>query len=110
MNDSLSSQQPPTSDDTPAQDTRVSINHLSSGARLLGWLACDGFQTLLVLMMLSAGQQKDHPGSWCRLPHPRGRRGETPGVTAGVCDELKTRKHLMMASGVRWHYLCFVDK
>ena len=27
-----------------------------SCARLLGWLACDGFQTLLVLMMLSAGQ------------------------------------------------------
>ena len=27
-----------------------------SGAGLLGWLACDGFQTLLVLMMLSAGQ------------------------------------------------------
>ena len=25
-----------------------------SGARLLGWLACGGFQTLLVLMMLSA--------------------------------------------------------
>ena len=32
-----------------------------SGARLLGWLACDGFQTLLVLMMLSARQQKGHP-------------------------------------------------
>ena len=39
------------------------FRHLS-GARLLGWLACDGFQTLLVLMMLSAGQQKGHPSSW----------------------------------------------
>ena len=29
-----------------------------SGARLLDWLACDGFQTLLVLMMLSAGLQR----------------------------------------------------
>ena len=28
------------------------------GARLRGWLACGGFQTLLVLMILSAGQQK----------------------------------------------------
>ena len=27
-----------------------------SGARLLGWLACDGFQTLLVSMIQSAGQ------------------------------------------------------
>ena len=31
---------------------------IMSGARLLGWLACDGFQTFLVLMMLSAGQQR----------------------------------------------------
>ena len=38
------------------------------GARLLGWLACNGFQTLLVLMMLSAGQQKGHPSSWRGLP------------------------------------------
>ena len=44
-----------------------------SGARLLGWLACDGFQTLLVLMMLSSGQQKGHPSSWCGLPLRRGR-------------------------------------
>ena len=29
-----------------------------SGATLLGWLACDGFQTLLVLMMLYAEQQR----------------------------------------------------
>ena len=27
-----------------------------SGARLCGWLVCDGFQTLLVSMILSAGQ------------------------------------------------------
>ena len=39
-----------------------------SGARLCGWLACDGFQTLLFLMILSAGQQKGHPSSWLRLP------------------------------------------
>ena len=39
-----------------------------SGARLLGWLACDGFQTLSVLMMLSAGQQKGHLSSWRGLP------------------------------------------
>ena len=44
-----------------------------SGARLLGRLACDGFQTLLVLMMLSAGQQKGHPSSWLGLPLRRGR-------------------------------------
>ena len=25
---------------------------------MCGWLACDGFQTLLALMILSAGQQK----------------------------------------------------
>ena len=35
-----------------------------SGAGLCGWLACDGFQTLLFLMRLSAGQQKGHPSSW----------------------------------------------
>ena len=37
------------------------------GARLRGWLACGGFQTLLVLMILSAGQQKVTPvaGSDC---------------------------------------------
>ena len=29
-----------------------------SGARLCGWLACDGLQTLLFLMILSAGQQR----------------------------------------------------
>ena len=28
---------------------------VKSGARLPGWLACDGFQTLLVLIILSAG-------------------------------------------------------
>ena len=44
-----------------------------SGAGLLGWLACDGFQTLLVMMMLSTGQQKGHPNSWRGLPLPRGR-------------------------------------
>ena len=44
-----------------------------SGARLCGWLACDGFQTLLFLMMLSAGQQKGHPSSWRALPLRRGR-------------------------------------
>ena len=44
-----------------------------SGARLLGLLACDGFQTLLVLMMLSAGQQKGHPSRWRGLPLRRGR-------------------------------------
>ena len=27
-----------------------------SGARLRGWLVCDGFQTLLVSIILSAGQ------------------------------------------------------
>ena len=27
-----------------------------SGARLRGWLVCDGFQTLFVSMILSAGQ------------------------------------------------------
>ena len=35
-----------------------------SGARLRGWLACDGIRMLLVLMLLSAGQQKGHPSSW----------------------------------------------
>ena len=35
-----------------------------SGARLRGWLACGRFQTLLALMILSAGQQKGHPCSW----------------------------------------------
>ena len=44
-----------------------------SGARLLGWLACDGFQTFLVLMILSAGQQKGPPSSWHGLPLCRGR-------------------------------------
>ena len=44
-----------------------------SGARLLGWLACDGFQTLLVLIMLSSGQHKGHPSSWRALPLRRGR-------------------------------------
>ena len=39
-----------------------------SGARLRGWLVCDGFQILLVLMILSAGQQKGHPSSSRRLP------------------------------------------
>ena len=42
-----------------------------SGARLCGWLACDEFQTLLVLMilsMLSAGQQMGYPSSWRELP------------------------------------------
>ena len=29
-----------------------------SGVRLRGWLVCDGFQTLLVSMILSAGQQR----------------------------------------------------
>ena len=43
------------------------------GARLLGWLARDGFQTLLVLMMLSAGQQKGNLSSWRELPLRRGR-------------------------------------
>ena len=33
-----------------------------------------------------------------------------PGVNAGVYGELKSRKHLMMASGVRWRCLCFVNK
>ena len=97
MNDLPPSQQPPTSDDTPARDTSVSRIHLSSvgleqtsatqapnshrwrivfggllalrmaqgpqrrslavsSARLCGWLVCDGFQTLLVLMLLPAGQ------------------------------------------------------
>ena len=28
----------------------------------------DGFQTLLVLMILSAGQQKGHPSTWLGLP------------------------------------------
>ena len=44
-----------------------------SDARLRGWLVCDGFQTLLVLMILSAGQQKGHPSRWRRLPLRRGR-------------------------------------
>ena len=44
-----------------------------SGARLCGWLACGGFQTLLALMILSAGQQKGHLSSWRRLPLRRGR-------------------------------------
>ena len=39
-----------------------------SCARLCGWLDCSGFQTLLVSMLLSAGQQKGHPSSWRRLP------------------------------------------
>ena len=29
-----------------------------SGARLCGWLACGGFQTLLALMILSAGSKR----------------------------------------------------
>ena len=44
-----------------------------SGARLSGWLVCDGFQTLLVSMILSAGKQKGHPSSWRALPLRRGR-------------------------------------
>ena len=44
-----------------------------SGARLCGWLACGGFQILLALMILSAGQQKGHPSSWRGLPLRRGR-------------------------------------
>ena len=32
------------------------------------------------------------------------------GVNAGVCDELKSMKHLMMASEVRWRYLCLANK
>ena len=44
-----------------------------SGARLRGWLACGGFQTLLALMILPAGQQKGHPSSWRGLPLRRGR-------------------------------------
>ena len=27
-----------------------------------------------------------------------------------MCDELESRKHLVMASGVRWRCLCFVNK
>ena len=46
---------------------------VKSGARLRGWLACDGFWTFLVLMMLSAGQQKGHLSSWRGLPLRRGR-------------------------------------
>ena len=48
---------------------------VSSGARLRGWLVCYGFQTLLVLMILSAGQQKGYPSSWRELPIRRGRSG-----------------------------------
>ena len=44
-----------------------------SGARLRGWLVCDVFQTLLVSMILSAGQQKGHPSRWRGLPLRRGR-------------------------------------
>ena len=46
-----------------------------SGARLRGWLVCGEFQTLLVLMILFAGQQKGHPSSWreMRMPLRRGR-------------------------------------
>ena len=44
-----------------------------SGARLRGWLACGGFQTLLILRILFAGQQKGHPSSWRGLPLRRGR-------------------------------------
>ena len=36
----------------------------SGESRLCGWLACGEFQTLLALMILSAGQQKGHPSSW----------------------------------------------
>ena len=39
-----------------------------SGARLRGWLACDDFQTLLVLTIFSAGQQMGYPSSWRELP------------------------------------------
>ena len=44
-----------------------------SGARLRRWLVCDGFETLLVSIILSAGQQKGHPSSWLGLPLRRGR-------------------------------------
>ena len=44
-----------------------------SGARLRGWLVCDGFQTLLVSLILSAGQQKGHPSSWLGPPLRMGR-------------------------------------
>ena len=44
-----------------------------SGARLCGRLARGGFQILLVLMILFAGQQKGHPSSWPGLPLRRGR-------------------------------------
>ena len=36
--------------------------------------------------------------------------GWSPGVNAAVCGEQKSRKHLMMASGVRWRSLCFVNQ
>ena len=31
-------------------------------------------------------------------------------TAAGECSELKSRKHLIMASGVRWRCLCFVTE
>ena len=45
-----------------------------SGARLRGWLVFGGFQTLLVLMMLSAGQQ--------RVTRVAGARCHSVGVAA----------------------------
>ena len=65
-----------------------------SGARLRGWLVCDGFQTLLALMILSAGQQKGHPSSCRWLPLRRGRsswmvrvRGESRCVRRAEIEE-----------------------
>ena len=42
--------------------------------------------------------------------HRNERLTVSPGVNAGVCSKLKSRKHLMMASGVRWRCLSFVNK
>ena len=56
-----------------------------SGARLRGWLACGGFQTLLVLRILFAGQQKGHlvAGAGCHLASNPGRHRPHPdGMTA----------------------------
>ena len=69
---------------------------------MAGWLAMN-IQTLLVPMILSAGQQKGHPSSWRRLPLRRGRssRKVRAGSKAGVLAcWIRGNKHLMIGAPV----------
>ena len=83
-----------------------------SGAWLLGWLAFCGVQTLLVLRILSARQQRVTrvAGANCHSVGVAAAKWLEPEVNAGVCGKLKSRKHLVMASGAHWRCLCFGNK